>query len=91
MFFKEANTTHDGVYETPVNLRVELSPEVQNWTELKYGINPKYFPFRSTKIPAVPSAVGPRTTSPLSRVIASRLEGKIVVPLSYVDSLAQIQ
>jgi hypothetical protein len=38
-----------------------------------------------------PSTVGQRTTSPLSRVIASWLEGKIVVPLSYVDSLAQIR
>ena len=91
IFFKEANTTHDGVYETPVNLRVELPRDVQNWTELKYGINPQYFPFRSTSIPTEPKDVGTRTTSPLSRVIASRLEGKIVVPLSYVDSLAQIR
>jgi hypothetical protein len=38
-----------------------------------------------------PSTVGQRTTSPLSRVSASWLKGKIVVPLSYVDSLAQIR
>ena len=91
MFFKNANTTHDAVYETPVNLRVVLPGDVQNWTELKYGINPEYFLFRSTQIPTDPSTVGQRTTSPLSRVIASRLQGKIVVPLSYVDSLAQIR
>jgi hypothetical protein len=91
MIFKNANTTHDAVYKTPVNLRVVLPRDFQNWTELKYGINPEYFLFRSTQIPTDPSMVGQRTTSPLSWVIASRLQGKIVVPLSYVDSLAQIQ
>jgi hypothetical protein len=30
MFFKNANTTHDAVYETPVNLRVVLPRDVQN-------------------------------------------------------------
>jgi hypothetical protein len=88
IFFKDDGNCRGAVFETPVARRVELSQEVQDWTEMSYGIKPEYFKFRSTKVPEDPSTRGNESTTPLSRVLAARLQNIVVVPLSYVEALA---
>lgn len=84
-------TANDGVLEVPEAGRVDLSNEVKSWTGLGYGIDPKLLPFRNTSYPETAHMSSRQITSPLSRILAARLSNQVVIPLSFIDSWAQVK
>jgi len=81
----------DHVCEIPVARRKVLSPEVKSWTGLAYGADPNLLRLKAP--PTFTTIHGTRrtTTVPLSRILASRLIGKVVIPIDFIEADAQIR
>ena len=87
--FESITSELNGVLEVPVTRRSELADDVKDWTGLFYGIEPLLLKFRTSPTPATPHASSSQATSPLARIIASRLNGQVVLPLDFVNSVAK--
>jgi len=89
--FKTMSDLVEDANVVPLDFREDIPENVQSMLGIKYGVSESVLRLESLPLPSGARSFIRTTSTPLSRVLAARLQGKVVNAVQYLEHYTRVQ